>query len=164
MMDDRISALLGIIREEIGLYRDLIEHAQHKTDLLVQGRVEAILESNRTEELYNARLRALEMEMARHCQDLGRSLRIPREELTLMKLAGRLEQSLAQEMESQTTLFANIVKQLKSVNRRNMRLIERSIGYSQGMLALVSNASGSYRHTGLFESIPALHPTFSQRA
>jgi hypothetical protein len=164
MMDDRISALLGIIREEIDLYRNLIEHARRKTALLVQSRVEAILESNRTEEQYNAKLRALEQEMARLCQDLGRSLQIPREELTLMKLADTFEQSLALEIKTQTTLFRNIVEQLKSVNQRNMRLIERSIHYSQGVLALISNVSGSYRQTGLFAPIASVHPTFSQRA
>ena len=135
-MDDQISDLLGIMREEIHLYRDLIEHARQKTALLVQGRVEAILESNKTEEAFNARLRDLEAEMARLCRDLGRAFGIPREEFTLMKLADSLEQSLALEIKSQTALFRNIVKQLKSVNQRNMRLIEKSIRYSGGLLAL----------------------------
>ena len=163
-MHDLISDLLGIVREEISLYRDLMEHARRKTSLLVQGRVDAILESNKIEEAFNAKLRELEMEMVRVCRDLGQALRIPLEELTLMKLADNLEQSLALEIKSQTTLFRNIVKQLKSVNQRNMRLIERSIRYSEGLLALFSNATGSYQSTGLFEPIPKLQPTFSQRA
>jgi len=163
-MDDRVSDLLGIVREEIHLYRDLIEHARRKTALLVQGRADAILESNRSEEIFNVKLRELEAEMARLCQDLGRSLRIPREEFTLMKLAENLENSLALELRAQTTLFRNIVKQLKSVNQRNMRLIEKSLHYSKGLLALIANVSGSYQQTGLFEPMPSVQPTFSQRA
>ena len=163
-MSDPISDLLGIVREEINLYRDLVEHARRKTALLVQGSAEAILESNRIEETFNSKLRALEMEMTRICRDLGRAFRIPREELTLMKLADHLEQSLALEIRSQTALFRNIVKQLKSVSQRNMRLIEKSIHYSRGLLALIANASGSYRPNGLFEQIPSIQPTFSQRA
>jgi flagellar biosynthesis/type III secretory pathway chaperone len=81
-----------------------------------------------------------------------------------MKLADNLEQSLALEIRTQTTLFRNIVNQLKSVNQRNMRLIERSIYYSRGLLALISNASGSYKQSGLFESVPSVPPAFSQRA
>ncbi len=163
-MDDRISDLLGIVREEINLYRDLIEHARRKTALLVQGRVEAILESNKIEEAFNIKLRNLESEMVRLCHDLSQSFRIPREEFTLMKLAESLEQSLALEIRTQTTLFRNIVNQLKSVSQRNMRLIEKSIHYSRGLLALISNASGSYRQSGLFEPIPPIQPTFSERA
>jgi hypothetical protein len=164
MMNEMISDLLGIIREEISLYRDLMEHARRKTALLVKGRVEAILESNKIEEVFNTRLRELEAEMVRLSLDLSQAFRIPREEFTLMKLADNLEQPLALEIKSQTTLFRNIVRQLKSVNQRNIRLIERSLRFSEGLLGLFSNATGSYQPTGLFESIPNIQPTFSQRA
>ena len=163
-MKEKISDLLGIVREEINLYRDLVEHARRKTALLVQGRVEAILESNKIEETFNAKLRALEEEMANICRDLSQAFRIPREEFTLMKLADSLEQSLALEFKSQATLFRNLVKQLKSVNQRNMRLIESSVRYSEGLLALFANARGAYQPTGLFEPIPRIKPTFSQSA
>jgi hypothetical protein len=163
-MSDQISELLGIVRDEIRLYRDLIEHARHKTALLVQGRVEAILESNKREETFNDGLRTLESEMVRLCRDLGRAFKIPREEFTLMKLAENLEQSFALEIRSQAALFRNIVEQLKSVNQRNMRLIEHSVRYSGGLLALIANATGSYQPSGLFEPIPNTQPSFSQRA
>ena len=163
-MNDKISDLLRIVREEIDLYRDLMEHARRKTALLVQGRVDAILESNKVEEMFSARLRTLEAEMVILCSDLGQAFGIPRKEITLMKLADSLEQSLALEVRSQSALFRNIVKQLKSINQRNVRLIEKSVRYSEGIMALFSNATSSYQPTGLFESIPKIQPTFSQRA
>jgi hypothetical protein len=163
-MHDPVSDLLRIVREEINLYRDLVEHARRKTALLVQGSVDAILESNKIEESFNSKLRALEMEMARLCQELSRTFQIPREEFTLMKLAESVEQPFALEIRSQTTLFRNIVRQLKSVNQRNRTLIEKSLHYSRGLLAIFFNASGSYRQNGMFEQIPSIQPTFSQRA
>jgi hypothetical protein len=163
-MSHQISELLGIVRDEIRTYRDLIEHARQKTALLVWGRVEAILESNRTDEAFNAKLRALELEMVRLCLDLGQTYGIPREEFTLVKLAENLEHTLALEIKSQSTLFRNLIKQLKSVNQRNMRLMERSVGYSGGILALISNAAGSYQPTGFFKPVSNLQPTFSQKA
>jgi len=163
-MDSRISNLLGIIREEINLYRDLIEHARRKTALLVRGRTDAILESNKIDETFNIKLRILENEMARLCVDLCKAFKIPREEFTLLKLAGGVEQSAAAEIRSQTSLFKNLVEQLKSVNQRNMRLIERSIHYSRGLLDFLSNATSSYQATGLFKPIPAIQPIFSHRA
>ncbi len=162
-MDDRISDLLGIIRDEISLYRGLVEHARRKTAWLVQGGAEAILESNRIEETFNSRLRTLEAEMVRLCRELSLSLQIPREEFTLMKLADNLEQSLALEIKNQAALFRNLVKQLKSISQRNARLLEKSLHYSRGLLALISNMRCSYRETGLFEPIHSIPPTFSQR-
>jgi hypothetical protein len=163
-MDDRVSDLLGIVRKEINLYRELIEHARLKTALLIQGRVEAILESNKVEEAFNLQLRDLETEMVRLCHDLSESFRIPREEFTLIKLSDSLEQSLALEIRTQIILFRNMVKQLKTISQRNRKLMEKSLHFAQGLLALISNASSSYKPTGMFEPIPSTQPTFSQRA
>jgi hypothetical protein len=163
-MDLLISELLGIVREEINTYRELIEHARRKTALLVQGHVEAILESNKAEESFNFRLRSLELEMARLCRDLSARFGIPREEFTLTKLADNLDQSLCLEIRSQATLFRNMVRQLKSITQRNIRLIEKSIHYSKGLLDLFSNATSSYQQTGLFKAVPSVPPSFSQRA
>jgi hypothetical protein len=163
-MDDRISDLLKIVQEEICLYHDLAKTTRHKTDLLMQGCAEAILESNRADERHCSRLRTLEMERSRLCQDLGRSFRIPRREITLMKLADYFEPSLALELRTQATLIRDAVKQLKSISQRNIKLIERSMGYSQGLLALFSNAGSSYRATGLFEPRMPVQTRFSQSA
>jgi hypothetical protein len=159
-----ISELLGIIREEINAYRDLIEHTRRKTALLVQGRVDALLESNKAEEAFNIKLRSLEREMSRLCQKLCVDFGIPREEFTLTKLADSLELSIALEIKTQTALFRNIVKQLKSIAQRNMRLIEKSVHCSRGLLDLFSNATSSYQQTGLFKQVPLVSSTFSQRA
>ena len=111
----------------LGVGRDLVEHARQKTALLVQGSVEAILENNKIEETFISRLRIMEREKRRLCLDLGRAFRIPREEFTLMKLADHLDPSFALELREQAALFRNLVHQLKSVSRRNMRLIENSM-------------------------------------
>ncbi len=163
-MESRLSDLLRIVREEIDIYRDLIEHARRKTALLVQGRLDAILESNKIEETFNIKLRILETEMARLCCDLCNAFRIPREEFTLLKLADGVEQPVAAEIKSQTNLFRNLIAQLKSVNQRNMRLVENSIHYSRGLLDFVSNATSSYQKTGLFKPYPAIPRTISHQA
>jgi len=163
-MEEQISDLLGIIKEEISLYRDLIEHARKKTALLAQGQVEAILECNKVEETYNIKLRFLENEMKHLGSSIRQNLGIKSEEFTLMDLAENLELSAALEIKSQTTLLRNIVMQLNSVTQRNLLLIEKSLGYSQGLLGIISNAMSPYQQTGEFKSIPAIQPTFSQRA
>ncbi len=163
-MENSISELLRIIREEIQLYRDLIEHARRKTALLVQGSVQAILESNKIEETFNIKLRMLEDQMTHLCIELCRTLKVPREEFTLLKLAEGLEKPVANEIKSETGLFRNLVEQLKSVNARNMKLIESSVLYSRGLLDLLANATSSYQATGLFRPFPATQRTISHRA
>ena len=163
-MQNRISDLLRVVREEIELYRDLIEHVRRKTAVLVQGDVEAILESNKIEETFNIKLRILEVEMARLCADLSQTFKIPREEFSLLKLADGVEQSVASEIRLHTSLFKNLIEQLRSVNRRNMKLAESSIHYSQGLLDFLSNATSSYQKSGLFRPFPATQSMISRQA
>jgi hypothetical protein len=163
-MMDPVPDLLGIIREEIVLCRDLVEHATQKTSLLVQGSVEEILENDKIEQTLSSKLCLLEKETKRLCLDLGRAFRIPNEEFTLMKLADHLEPPLALELRSQAALFRDLAQQLKSISRRNMKLIEKSMKCFRDILSLMCNVSGSYRQNGFFEQLPSVQPTFSQQA
>ena len=162
-MDKRISDLLGVIRKEIGLYLDLVEHAKKKTALLAYGRIEAILESNRAEEALNADIRFLEIERKRLCSALCLSFGIRREDFTFLKLADHLERPIALELQSETILFGKILKQLNAVTQHNLRLTEKSLRYSKGLLGIIASATNPYQKTGLFSPVPFMHPTFSHR-
>ena len=163
-MDRQLTDVLKILGEEIGVYRELVELARRKTALLVQGRLEAIQESNKTEETCSLKLRILENEMSRLCGELCQLFKIPREEFTLLRLAADAGPPLAAEIRTQTSLFKNLIEQLKSVNRRNTRLIESSIRYSRGLLDFLNSSSGSYQQNGLFRPMRSLQTTWSRRA
>jgi len=163
-MDEQIAALMNVVRQEIALYRDLIEHARRKTAILVRGSLDTILESNRIDETFNLQLRALENEMARLCQILCQALHITRDDFTLLKLAEGLDQSAAGEIRSQSHLFRHLVEQLKSINQRNRRLAERSIHFSRGLLDYIANATSSYQSTGMLRPYAAVNGTISSKA
>lgn len=163
-MDEHISALLGIVQEEIDLYRELIAHARKKTSLLVRGQLAAILESNKVDETYNIKLRMLEDELSRLCRKICQALQLSVDEFTLLKLAQGADPSVAEEIKSQSVLFRNLVDQLKKVNQRNMKLVDSSLNYSRVLIDFISNASTSYQNTGLFKPYSAVHTTISSKA
>ena len=163
-MNRRIADLLRIVREETGIYRDLIEHARRKTSLLIQGRTEALLESNKIDETFSVKLRIMENEMNRLCSELCQEFTIPREEFTLLRLAEGVEPEVAEEIKAQAGLFKNLLEQLKKVTQHNMKLVESSLSYSRGLLDFVSNARGSYQGTGRFRPLSAIQPTISRQA
>ncbi len=163
-MDKLLSDVLRILHEEVGLYRDLIEHARHKTALLVRGYVDDILESNKTEETFNLKLRILENEMSRLCGELCQMVRIPYSEFTLLRLADGLSQPVAAEIKAHAILFKHLIDELKSVNRRNSRLIESSVRYSRGLLDFLCGSTGSYQPDGLLRPAPAVQTTLSRQA
>lgn len=163
-MESRIKDILQVVGEEICIYRDLIEHTRRKTALLVQGSLEGLLESSRLDEAYNVRLRVLESQIVRLCNDLCAEFRIPREEFTLLKLADGVGEPAAAEIKSQTSLFRNLVRQLEVINQRNIRLIESSIRYSRGLLDFLANATTSYQNSGMLRQVPVYSTTLSHQA
>jgi len=163
-MESGLADFIDIMREEIGIYRDLIEHARKKTALLVQGRIEDILESNKAEETFNIKLRILESEVARLVTGLCQVFKIPREEFTILKLADSVDEAAATEIRAQTNLFRNLADQLKAVNQRNMKLAESSVHYSRGLLDFIAGATGRYQGTGLLRPFPAASTALSHKA
>lgn len=162
-MTQELSAFLKIVQEEIDIYRELIAHARKKTSLLVRGHLEAILESNKIDETFSVKLRMLEDELARLSVQICQKFQIKREEFTLLKLAENADPSLAEELRSQSTLFKNLVDQLKKVNQRNKKLVESSLNYSRGLVDYISNATSSYQDSGLLKPLSTMHSTISSR-
>jgi flagellar biosynthesis/type III secretory pathway chaperone len=163
-MDRLLADVLRILREEIDLYRGLADHARQKTALLVRGQVDAIMESNKTDETFSIKLRILEDEMSRLCRELCQVFTIPYEEFTLLRLADAVSQSVAAEIKAQTSLFKNLIAELKSINHRNTLLIESSVRYSRGLLDFLQSAAGSYQQNGMFRPMTSMQTTMSRRA
>ena len=165
-MNEQIPELLGILRDEIHSYHDLLKCEQRKTALLAGGQVEELIECNKIEEESIIRLQDLEAKRLRLCEKLCDELGIPREEFTLARLAESLAKSLndTRELDESATLLRNIVQRVKVVGARNRDLIEKPLRYAEGMLSIFSNAAGPYQPNGTFNVEASVYPTFSQNA
>ncbi len=163
-MNETVRDLIEIVRKEIDLYRELIEHSRSKTRLLMNGSLDAVLESNKAEDTYSIKLRLLEEEFARISLDLCERIGISRKEFSLSRLARALEPPLALEIRSQSKVFLGLVRRLQTANQRNQKLIESSLDYSRGWLDFISNATSSYQGTGLLRPHKLVQTTLSRHA
>ena len=161
-MKEQISELLGIIRDEIRFYHELLECEQHKTTLLAGGRLEELMECNSKEQDCVIHLQGFEKKRLRLCEKLGEELGIPREEFTLSRLAESLDNP--HELNESAALLRNIVQSLQVEGARNSGLIEKPLRYAEGILSIFSNAVGPYQPDGTFNAEASVHPTFSQNA
>jgi hypothetical protein len=161
-MNEQIPELLGILRDEIRFYHNLLECEQRKTSLLAGGHVEELMECNKTEEESVVRLQELEAKRLRLCEKFCEELGIPREEFTLTRLAEALDSP--HELNESATLLRNIVQSVQVIGARNRDLIEMPLRYAEGMLTIFSNAAGPYQPNGTFNAEASVQPTFSQNA
>lgn len=163
-MADLVQKVLEIIREEIVVCSDLMKQVRSKTSLLVTGSVDSILEMTQIEEAFNFRLRELNEEMDTLRVELSSLYGMPPQEFTLTELARRIDTRSAHELQAQMMLLRKSAQELKSVNRHNLKLIERSAHCCRGLMALIPTVSSSYQQSGLFEPIGSVQPTFSRQA
>ena len=161
-MNEQIPELLGIMREEIRFYHDLLECEKRKTELLACGHVEELMECNKIEEESVVRLQELESKRLSLCEKLCGELDIPREEFTLARLVESLD--CPRELDESATLLRKAVQNVNVVGARNRDLIEKPLRYVEGMLTIFSNATGPYQPNGTFNAEASVHPTFSQNA
>jgi len=161
-MNEQVSELLGILRDEIRSYHDLLECEQRKTKLLTDGHVEELMECNRSEENSVIRLQELEAKRAHLCEKLCEEYGIPREEFTLARLAESLDNPHG--LDESAAILRNIVQRVQAAGEHNRNLIEKPLRYAEGLLTIFSNAAGPYQPDGTFNAEASVHPTFSQNA
>jgi hypothetical protein len=159
-MKEHIPELLGIMREEIRLYNDMLECEQRKTELLIGGHVEELMECNKTEEERIVQLRELETKRLSICEDLCRKLEIPREDFTLTRLTESLDGPHG--LDEAAALLLDVVQRVQVVGEHNQSLIEKRLRHAEEMVTMVSNAAGPYQPDGTFNLEASVHPTFSQ--
>jgi len=162
-MKEQIPELLGILRDEISLYRGLLDCEERKTVLLTDGQVEELLECSKNEEDGIVRLQELEAKRLRICEELCKKLQIPREEFTLARLAKFLDEPTI-ELDESAAILRGVVQHVQVVGTRNRNLIEKPLRYVEGMLTIFSNAAGPYQPNGTFNAEASVQPTFSQNA
>ena len=161
-MSERTPELLGILREEIRYYQELLECEERKTTLLTEGRVEDLEECNKTEENNAIRIQNLEAKRKHLCQILCGELGIPQEELTPARLAESLDDP--HEFNEVTALLRDVVQRVQVVGARNCDLIKKPLHYTEGLLTIFSNAAGPYQPDGTFNTEASILPTFSKDA
>ena len=161
-MKEHVHELLEIIRDEIRFYNDLLECEQLKTTLLTGGRLEELVECNKTEEDCITRLQGLETKRLSLSEKLCGQLGIPREEFTMARIAESLDAS--HEFDESAALLRDIVERVQVVLERNYGLIEKPLRYAEGLLSIFSNAAGPYQPDGTFNAEASVLPMFSQDA
>ncbi|MDR1726314.1 MAG: flagellar protein FlgN [Acidobacteriota bacterium] len=168
-MDERISELLGMVRDEVEACEGILAQERRKTLALARRRAEELLECAKSGEERLARLHGLESGRSRLCGELGRELRIPEGELTLARLAESLavrgaDAETVRELRATAAALGDAVRRMGLASARNRRLMERMRQHADGMLAVLAGASGAYQPNGMFEAAVAVPPTFSQNA
>jgi flagellar biosynthesis/type III secretory pathway chaperone len=150
---DVVNELTKALKKESGIYRDLLDIAKKKTNIIVEGKVQELETVTRLEQQLVGRTAGIEESREETAGKIAEELGLSSEEITLTMLSEHLEDEQAQELEKQRTQITDILSELKKTNQLNARLIKNSLDYIDFSINLLTDSgagddAGSYGSTG----------------
>lgn len=137
--------LKSTINRELELYRDVLELAKRKTEILKASSVAELELLTLEERACVEEINKIEMEREKTVRGLADSLGV-NERLDLSAMSKHFSEEGRAEFETLKNEFADIIESLKSVNKLNETLIKDSLEYIDFSLNIMTSATagGSY--------------------
>jgi uncharacterized HAD superfamily protein len=163
-MEKDLLQLIRIIREELDLYKNLVEKLRKKTDIIVEGNMSEIIKSTGEEEAVVLKIRMLENELITLCGSIATQLGIPFEGFTLSGLADKVAHGFAHQLRVFSDAFSELISEIRKANRRNMILLNNYFHYANVMTSMIYDATTSYENSGILSPLKPAASSISQQA
>ena len=127
---------------QVQCYRDLLQLARRKKDILVAGKVQELDKLLGVEQALLLRARQLEEERLSLLEGVGAELNMDPGELTREHLFSRFTAAEKEEAERQEQELREILKQLQEENQLNQQLIQQALDFIEFSRGLLSGIDG----------------------
>lgn len=126
--------LVEQLEQEVTLYRTMLDIVRREHDILVEAKLEDLIENNKTKEMLVSKIRAADRVREKRARDLGTILNCKSEPLRLLDLASQLEFKKGDKLRSIHTTLDLLVKRIKEHNEKNEELVGSALKNIQGAL------------------------------
>jgi len=150
-VDKEVNAVIDILTDEYGYYKDLVELSKSKKDIIIEGKVAELDKIVKLEQNMIFNIGQLERKREEEVSKLCKALDIESTQVTITDLVNVLQPELKNRLEDIQSKLNETFSELKAVNDINGKLIEQSLEYIDYSINLVA---GSGMETGsLYEDI-----------
>ena len=122
-----IQELMNILEEETGCYQTLLDMADNKRDVIIQGDVPSLQEITKKEQELAGFLLRLEKKRQENVMDICQVTNRKPEDMTIQKLIDLLKGNEKNQLKETQEELLSVVEQLKSKNELNKKLIAQSL-------------------------------------
>ncbi len=159
-MDGLFADLVAILRQEIAHYRHLLALVRRERGRIIKGELAGLSDVVRRKEAVTRELAQLEVSRVSVLDRLASELGEPVSGLTLARVARQAPGEAGESLTALIDEFRGVIGRLVAANDVNRKLLDRSLEFVQGSLALfrtVVTANPTYGASGRLEgSNPAL--------
>jgi len=140
-MEQLLSQLEEIMENEVNLYSQILSIGKQKTDIIIKGKVNQLAELVEQEQNIVAKLTKLELSRENVSSLIHKGLQLPNKEITLSELFSHIDNNHAVTLKAKQEKLLNILKEVKTVNDENGKLINNSLEYIEFSINVLSNAA-----------------------
>lgn len=131
--------LIQILEEEITVYRHFLDLVRHEYNILMESKLEALIENNKAKDAMITKLKSLERIREKRARDLtiavgAQAAIVNNEPLTLMQLASKLDMAMGDRLRSIHATLELLIKRVKENNQKNEVLVQSALTNIKGAL------------------------------
>ncbi|CUH94439.1 hypothetical protein P22_0505 [Propionispora sp. 2/2-37] len=128
-MKELCARLTALLAEILEVYRTILTLSQRKKDTLIAGQVKELEEITRQEETLILQVGRLEKERQQVMAEIRQVNGLQDEELTLVQVKDLVDASTAGRLETGSEELRSVLRDLKSMNELNTKLLQRAIAF-----------------------------------
>jgi flagellar biosynthesis/type III secretory pathway chaperone len=131
--------LVQILEEEITVYRHFLDLVRHEYNILLESKLEALVENNQAKDAMIVKLKSLERIRDKRAKDLtiavgAQAAIVNNEPLTLMQLASKLDMDMGDRLRSIHATLDLLIKRVRENNTKNEALVQSALTNIKGAL------------------------------
>ena len=133
--------LVQVLEEEITVYRHFLDLVRHEYNILVESKLDALIENNKAKDAMITKLKGLERIREKRTRDttmalgmLSQGMAAGNEPITLLQIASKLEMVQADKLRSIHATLELLIKRTKENNAKNEVLVQSALTNIKGAL------------------------------
>ncbi len=134
VLADSYKNLVDILEEEITVYRHFLDLIRHEHDILIQSKLEDLIENNRAKEAMINKLRSLERIREKRVKEIATLLSVKVDSPRLLDIASSMEMKMGDKLRTIHATLDLLIKRVKEHNARNEELVQTALQNIKGAL------------------------------
>jgi flagellar biosynthesis/type III secretory pathway chaperone len=152
-----IDSLIGLLKREIVVYRELQSTIAHEKIILLKPSLERLLESNSKKETVILKAKMLEEGRLKLVRRIAKTLDIEENEVNLTTLCSCVDHDQQTDLRECQSTLNRLLTESRNMNQNNKELLDYSLHFLQGSVdfihSLASSASSCYMPSGRMRPI-----------
>lgn len=126
--------LVDILEEEITVYRHFLDLIRHEHEILLQSKLEELVENNRSKEAMINKLKSLERIREKRVKEIALILNVKVEAPRLLDIAASMDMKMGDKLRTIHSTMDLLIKRVKEHNTRNEVLVQSALQNIKGAL------------------------------